>query len=158
MAVETGQVAPDFEAPIDGGETIRLGSLRGGKVVLYFYPKDSTPGCTTEACGFRDLYPDFTGVGAEILGVSKDTIKRHDGFRSKYELPFRLVSDTDGAICEAYGTWVKKKNYGKEYMGIERSTFLIDEEGVVRAVWRKVRVKGHVDAVLDAAKGLSRHA
>ena len=154
MGLEAGHPAPDFTAPTDGGATITLSDLRGRSVVLYFYPKDSTPGCTREACGFRDAYPDFGGVDAEILGVSKDSVKRHDNFKAKQQLPFRLVSDGDGAICEAYGTWVQKKLYGREYMGIERATFLIDKAGTVRQIWRKVKVAGHVDAVLAAARGL----
>ena len=152
--LKVGMQAPDFEAPIDGGESVRLSTLRGRKVVLYFYPKDSTPGCTTEACGFRDALPDFSAIDAEILGVSKDSVKRHDNFRAKYDLPFHLVADTSGEVCEAYGVWVLKKNYGREYMGIQRATFLVDEAGVIREIWRKVRVKGHVDAVLAAAQAL----
>jgi len=122
--------------------------------VLYFYPKDSTPGCTKESCGFRDAMPDFSESGAVILGVSKDSVARHDKFKAKYELPFTLLSDGDGAICEAYGTWVEKSLYGRKYMGIERATFLIDEKGVVQAVWRKVKVKGHVEQVLEAVRRL----
>ena len=152
--ITEGSAAPDFEAPTDGGVSLKLSGLKGKKVVLYFYPKDDTPGCTKEACGFAENMPDFGEVDAEIIGVSKDSVARHDKFKAKYELPFTLVSDEDGAICEAYGTWVEKKNYGRTYMGIERATFLIDEEGVVRKVWRKVRVNGHVDAVLEAAKAL----
>ncbi|MEJ2122770.1 MAG: thioredoxin-dependent thiol peroxidase [Alphaproteobacteria bacterium] len=154
MSVEIGQPAPDFSVPGDGGGTVSLSALKGKPVVLYFYPKDDTPGCTTEACGFRDARPDFSKVKAEIIGVSKDSVKRHDNFKNKYDLNFALASDEDGKICEAYGVWVMKKNYGREYMGIERSTFLIDKNGIVREIWRKVRVKGHVEAVLEAAKGL----
>ena len=154
MSVDVGQPAPDFSVPADGGGTISLSALKGRPVVLYFYPKDDTPGCTKEACGFRDAMPDFSKVDAEIVGVSKDSVKRHDNFKAKYDLNFGLASDEDGAVCEAYGVWVLKKNYGREYMGIERSTFLIDKEGVVRNVWRKVRVKDHVEAVLEAARAL----
>jgi len=154
MSVEIGQPAPDFSVPGDGGGTVSLSALKGKPVVLYFYPKDDTPGCTTEACGFRDAMPDFSKVKAEIVGVSKDSVKRHDNFKAKHDLNFALASDEDGEVCEAYGVWVMKKNYGREYMGIERSTFLIDKDGIVREIWRKVRVKGHVDAVLEAAKGL----
>jgi peroxiredoxin Q/BCP len=153
MGIDVGDKAPDFTLPADGGGTVSLKALKGKKVILYFYPKDDTPGCTTEACGFRDALPDFRKAKAEIVGVSRDSVKRHDNFKAKYELPFTLGSDEDGAVCEAYGVWVEKVNYGRKYMGIERSTFLIDEKGKVAAVWRKVRVKGHVDAVLDAAKG-----
>jgi peroxiredoxin Q/BCP len=153
MGIDVGDKAPDFTLPADGGGTVSLKALKGKKVILYFYPKDDTPGCTTEACGFRDALPDFRKAKAEIVGVSRDSVKRHDNFKAKYELPFTLGSDEDGAVCEAYGVWVEKVNYGRKYMGIERSTFRIDEKGKVAAVWRKLRVKGHVDAVLDAAKG-----
>jgi peroxiredoxin Q/BCP len=150
--LDVGQPAPDFTAATDGAGEITLSALRGRKVVLYFYPKDDTPGCTTEACGFRDALPDFSGIDAEIVGVSRDSVARHDKFKAKYELPFTLAADEDGEICEAYGTWVEKMNYGKTYMGIERATFLIDAEGVVRRIWRKVKVKDHVADVLAAAK------
>lgn len=152
--IEPGMPAPDFTAPTDGSGTLTLSELRGRKVVLYFYPKDSTPGCTKEACHFKDRWPDFSAVNAEIVGVSKDSVKRHDNFKAKYALPFRLVADVDGSICDNYNTWVTKKLYGREYLGIERSTFLIDEEGVVRHVWRKIKVKGHADNVLEAAQEL----
>jgi len=151
---QPGDKAPDFTAPTDGGDALTLSSLKGKNVVLYFYPKDDTPGCTTEACGFRDNMAALAGSGTVVLGVSRDSVKRHDNFKAKYELPFRLVSDEDGAICEAYGVWVEKVNYGRTYMGIERATFLIDAKGVVRQVWRKVRVKGHVEAVCEAAAAL----
>jgi thioredoxin-dependent peroxiredoxin len=154
MTVEVGTPAPDFQMPTDGGGSIGLKDLRGRKVILYFYPKDDTPGCTTEACGFRDLMPDFSGADAVVIGVSKDSVGSHDKFKAKYELPFTLASDETGEVCESYGTWVEKTNYGRKYMGIERATFLIDADGVVRGVWRKVRVAGHVEAVLEAAKAL----
>ena len=152
--VGPGDKAPAFTMPTDGGGETSLAALEGRKVVLYFYPKDDTPGCTKEACGFRDRVADFAGLGAEIIGVSKDSPAKHDRFKAKYELPFRLASDEDGAVCAAYGTWVKKKNYGRTYMGIERATFLIDEAGVVREVWRKVGVADHVAAVFAAAEAL----
>ena len=152
--VELGKKAPNFKMATDGGGSVALKDLKGRKVVLYFYPKDDTPGCTKEACGFRDALPDFSKLDAEIIGVSKDSIAKHDKFKAKYELPFTLASDEDGSICEAYGTWVEKSMYGKKYMGIERATFLIDEKGVVRGTWRKVKVPGHVDAVLEAAEAL----
>jgi peroxiredoxin Q/BCP len=123
-------------------------------VVVYFYPKDDTPGCTSEACGFRDNLPAFRKVDAEIIGISKDSVARHDKFKAKYELPFTLAADEDGKVCEAFGVWVEKSNYGKKYMGIERSTFLIDGKGAVRSVWRKVKVDGHVEEVLAAARDL----
>jgi len=152
---KSGDKAPGFKAPSDGGGTVDLASLKGKNVVLYFYPKDDTPGCTTEACGFRDNLPAFGKVDAVVLGVSRDTVAKHDKFKAKYELPFTLVADEDGAITEAYGTWVEKSNYGRTYMGIERATFLIDKKGVVRRVWRKVKVKGHVEEVLSAVKELA---
>jgi peroxiredoxin Q/BCP len=153
MNVDVGDKAPDFDLLTDGGGSLKLSSLRGRKVVLYFYPKDSTPGCTIEAEGFRDTLGDFAMAETEIVGVSKDSAKRHDNFKAKFDLPFLLIADTDGTACEAYGVWVEKKNYGRTYMGIERSTFLIDEKGNIAHAWRKVRVKGHVDAVLEAARG-----
>src|SRR3972149_5891109 len=134
--LKEGDKAPDFSAPTDGGGKLKLSSLKGRKVVLYFYPKDDTPGCTSEACGFRDNLKSFGKADAEIIGVSRDSEKSHDKFKEKYELPFTLVADTDGKICEAYGTWVEKSMYGRNYMGIERATLLIDEKGVVRNIWR----------------------
>ncbi len=154
MSAEIGQPAPDFTLPTDGGGTVALKELRGKKVVLYFYPKDDTPGCTKQACGFRDLLPDFSAVDAQVIGVSKDSVAKHDKFKAKYELPFTLASDPEGQTIEAYGAWVEKSMYGKTYMGIDRSTFLIDEAGVLRAVWRKVKVPGHVEEVLAKAKAL----
>jgi len=154
MAVDVGDKAPDFTMPTDGGGTVSLAGLKGKKVVLYFYPKDDTPGCTKEACGFRDSLPDFSGINAEIVGVSKDSVAKHDKFKAKHELPFALGSDEDGKVCEAYGTWVEKSMYGKKYMGIDRATFLIDGEGVIRGAWRKVKVPGHVETVLKAAQAL----
>ena len=147
MSVTEGEKAPDFSMATDGDGTVCLKDLMGKNVVLYFYPKDSTPGCTTEACAFRDLMPDFSKVDAEVIGVSKDSIKRHNKFKAKYELPFLLASDADGDVCERYGVWVEKSMYGKKFMGIERATFLIDGKGKVRKVWRKVKVAGHAEAV-----------
>ena len=152
MSVDVGDKAPEFTLPTDGKGELTLSSLRGKKVVLYFYPKDSTPGCTTEAENFRDAINDFAKARTEVVGVSKDSVKRHDNFKVKYDLNFSLVSDTSGETCQAYGVWVEKQNYGRTYMGIERSTFLIDEQGKIAAIWRKVRVKGHVDAVLEFAR------
>ena len=152
--IDVGDKAPAFNGVTDGGGGLSLKDLKGKKVVLYFYPKDATPGCTTEAQGFRDALDDFAKLGAEIVGVSKDSVKRHDNFKAKHELPFALISDEDGVICEAYGVWQEKKNYGKTYMGIVRTTFLIDENGKVAEIWRNLRVKGHVGKVLEAAKGL----
>ncbi len=154
MSVEVGSPAPDFTMPTDGGGEVSLSSLRGKKVVLYFYPKDDTSGCTKQACGFRDALSDFSGIDAVIIGVSKDSVASHDKFKKKYELPFILASAKDTDTCEAYGVWVEKSMYGKKYFGIERSTFLIDGDGIVRGVWRKVKVDGHVGQVLKAVQDL----
>ena len=154
MSLSEGDQAPDFSIPTDGGGTINLSDLKGKPVVLYFYPKDDTPGCTKEACGFRDALPDFSGVGATIIGVSKDKVAKHDKFKAKFDLNFPLGSDEDGVVCEAYGTWVEKSMYGRKYMGIDRATFLIAADGSIAKIWRKVKVPGHVDAVLAAAKEL----
>ena len=128
-----------------------LKALKGKVVVLYFYPKDDTPGCTAEACAFRDALPDFSKVKAAIIGISRDSVASHAKFKTKFGLPFPLASDEDGKVCQAYGVWVEKSMYGKKYMGIERSTFLIDAKGVIRNVWRKVKVEGHAEEVLNAA-------
>lgn len=154
MTLNVGDKAPDFTMPADGGRTVSLAALKGRPVVLYFYPRDDTPGCTTEACGFRDAMPDFSGLDAAIVGVSRDGVAKHDRFKAKYALPFSLGADESGAVTEAYGVWVEKSLYGRKSMGIERSTFLIDRGGVIRGVWRKVKVRGHVDEVLAAARGL----
>ncbi|MEJ2016575.1 MAG: thioredoxin-dependent thiol peroxidase [Limibacillus sp.] len=152
MTLNPGDKAPDFSMPTDGGGSVSLKDLKGKKVVLYFYPKDDTPGCTKEACGFRDALPDFSGADAEIIGVSKDSVAKHDKFKAKHELPFTLASDEDGSVCEAYGTWVEKSMYGRKYMGIDRATFLIGHDGKIAQIWRKVKVPGHVDEVLAAAR------
>ena len=154
MSVDVGDKAPNFALPTDGGGEISLEDLKGKTVVLYFYPKDDTSGCTKEACGFRDALPDFSNVTAAVVGVSRDPVKKHDKFKEKYDLSFPLASDEEGKTCEDYGTWVEKSMYGRKYMGIERSTFLIDGKGVIRNVWRKVKVPGHVDEVLKAAQAL----
>ncbi|MCW2246234.1 peroxiredoxin Q/BCP [Azospirillum fermentarium] len=151
-AIVAGMPAPDFTMPTDGGGSVTLSALRGTWVILYFYPKDDTSGCTKEACGFRDQLPDFTGADAVVIGVSKDSVASHDKFKAKYELPFTLASDKDAGVAEAYGVWVEKSMYGRKYMGLDRATFLIDPEGVVKQVWRKVKVTGHVEAVLKALK------
>ncbi|MBL4853307.1 MAG: thioredoxin-dependent thiol peroxidase [Robiginitomaculum sp.] len=147
-----GSMAPDFTLPTNGGEEITLSSLRGNMVVLYFYPKDMTPGCTTQAISFSAMKKDFDALGVKIIGMSKDSVTRHDKFIAKHELNFTLASDVDGETIEAYGAWVLKKLYGREYMGIERSTFLIGADGKILHIWRKVRVKAHVEAVLATAK------
>ena len=148
-----GMAAPAFSAGSTGG-TITLESLKGKNVVLYFYPKDNTSGCTKEACGFRDANDDLQDLGVVVLGVSRDSLTSHGNFASKYELNFPLLSDPERELIEAYGTWVEKKNYGRTYFGIERSTFLIDGDGVIRKVWRKVEVKDHVEQVLAAVRDL----
>lgn len=146
----TGKTAPDFTLPRDGGGEISLSALRPAPVVLYFYPRDDTPGCTTEALEFTAALPEFDKAGARVLGISRDTVAKHDRFVAKHALGIPLLADLDGAVCEAYGTWVEKTMYGKTSMGIERATFLIDGEGKVVREWRKVKVKGHVEEVLNA--------
>jgi thioredoxin-dependent peroxiredoxin len=154
MSLKVGDKAPDFTLPTDGGGSISLKELKGKTVVLYFYPRDDTPGCTAEACAFRDSRPDFSKVEAEVVGISRDSVASHDKFKKKFKLPFPLASDEDGNVTEAYGVWVEKSMYGKKYMGIERATFLIDGKGVILDIWRKVKVDGHTDEVLKAAKAL----
>jgi len=154
MSLKVGDKAPDFTLPADGGGTVSLKALKGKPVVLYFYPKDDTSGCTAEACAFRDALPDFSKIKAKIVGVSRDSIASHDKFKAKFDLPFPLASDADGEICEAYGVWVEKSMYGRKYMGIERATFLIDAKGIVRQLWRKVKVPGHAEEVLRAVEAL----
>ncbi|HJU19716.1 MAG TPA: peroxiredoxin [Stellaceae bacterium] len=155
MSLAPGDKAPDFTLPTDGNGTIALSKLAGKTVVLYFYPKDDTSGCTAEACAFRDAFPDFGGTGAVVIGISKDSPAAHDKFKKKYALPFPLASDAGSDVCERYGVWVEKSMYGRKYMGIERSTFLIDGTGTLRGVWRKVKVPGHAAEVLKAARALS---
>jgi len=149
-----GQTAPDFSLPRDGGTMVTLSSLRPGKVVLYFYPKDDTPGCTLEAQDFTARLADFTAAGATVIGVSKDSVQAHDKFCKKHGLGIVLVSDENGQTCEDYGVWLEKSMYGKIYMGIERTTVLIDGAGQVARVWSKVSVKGHADEVLAAVQAL----
>ena len=154
MVIEVGDKAPALTLPAAGGGTVSLAKLKGKIVVAYFYPKDDTSGCTKEAEGFRDVYARLTKAGAEVLGISKDSVASHDKFRKKYDLPFPLLSDAEGTACEAFGTWVEKSLYGRKYMGIERATFLIDGKGVVRRIWRQVKVPGHIDDVVAAVKAL----
>lgn len=154
MTIAIGQPAPDFTLPTDGNGSVTLSALRGKNVVVYFYPKDDTSGCTTQACGFGEQLPHFEKLDATIIGISKDSVASHDKFKAKYKLPFTLASDADSDVTERYGAWAEKNMYGRKYMGIERSTFLIDKDGILRAEWRKVKVPGHVDAVLKAAQGL----
>jgi peroxiredoxin Q/BCP len=151
---EIGAPAPDFTLPADGGRTVALKGLRGRKVVLYLYPKDDTSGCTKEAIGFSERAAEFQAAGAVVLGLSKDPVTSHDGFVAKHGLEVTLLSDESGATVEAYGAWVEKSMYGRKYMGIDPSTFLIDRDGVLRQAWRKVKVPGHVDEVLAAVRAL----
>ena len=149
-----GDDAPDFTLPSSGGGTVSLQALHGKEVVLYFYPKDDTPGCTTEACAFRDAHPQFAGTNAVVLGVSPDTMDSHDRFTTKYSLPFPLLADTDHQVAEAYGAWAEKSMVGRKYMGVDRSTFWIGADGTIKKIWRKVKANGHageVLSVLDAA-------
>lgn len=152
--LQIGNPAPDFLLPSTDGKEVGLDDFLGQYVVLYFYPKDNTPGCTTEACDFRNYHEEFKNLNAVILGISPDPLKSHEKFIEKYQLPFLLLSDENHQIAEKYGVWVMKKNYGREYLGIERSTFIIDKEGKLLKTYRKVKVKGHVEAALDFIKSL----
>ena len=152
--LEAGTPAPDFSAPRDGGEIVTLSGLKGGPVVLYFYPKDNTPGCTMEALDFTALNAEFKAAGVTVIGISRDSVAKHEKFCAKHDLGIALVSDEDGAICEAYGTWGEKVMLGRRYMGIHRATFLIGADGVIARVWPKVKVKGHAAEVLEAARAL----
>jgi thioredoxin-dependent peroxiredoxin len=152
--MEEGQKVVAFDMPTDTDGNVSNENLLGQPYVIYFYPKDDTPGCTTEAKGFTELAAEFAALNVKIIGVSKDTLAKHTKFRTKHELSVLLASDEEGLACEAFGVWVEKNMYGRKYMGIERATFLMDAEGTVCKIWRKVRVKGHVDAVLEAAKEL----
>lgn len=146
--VEAGQTAPDFELQSDTGENVKLSSLRGKPVVLYFYPKDNTSGCTTQACGIRDAWSEFERAGAVVLGVSPDDVASHEGFKRDFDLPFTLLADPDHVVAEMYGVWGEKSRYGRTYMGIVRSTFVIDENGVVKKAMRDVKPATHADDVL----------
>ena len=148
--VAEGTPAPDFALTSDTGETIRLSGLRGRPVVIYFYPKDDTPGCTTQACGIRDVYGEFERAGAVVLGISPDTEKSHGKFRDKYSLPFPLLADSDHSVADTYGVWTEKAFMGKKYMGVTRATFVVDAEGVVKKVFPKVKPATHADDVLAA--------
>lgn len=149
MTVEAGKQAPDFELEASNGKRVKLSDFRGSNVLLYFYPKDMTPGCTTQACDFRDRNDEFKGLDTIILGVSTDSISRHRTFIEKYDLPFVLLADEDHRVAELYGVWQLKKMYGREFMGIERSTFVIDQDGILAGEWRKVKVKDHVEEALE---------
>lgn len=148
--LKEGNRAPDFTAATDTGESLSLSSFRGRSVVLYFYPKDDTPGCTVEACEFRDAFPRFEGVDAVVLGVSPDSVKKHQRFKTKYNLPFTLIADPDHAIAESYGVWGEKMMFGRKYMGVLRTTFIIDAEGRIAKIFRGVKPEGHAQEVEDA--------
>ncbi|MDP2244097.1 peroxiredoxin [Pseudomonas sp.] len=156
MAVALDTPVADFQAPGTSGQQVQLSALQGQHVVIYFYPKDSTPGCTTEGQGFRDQYPAFQAANTLVFGVSRDSLKSHENFKCKQAFPFELISDKDEALCQLFDVIKLKKLYGKEYLGVDRSTFLIDKHGVLRQEWRGVKVPGHVDAVLAAARDLNK--
>ncbi|MGE8499811.1 MAG: peroxiredoxin [Pseudomonas sp.] len=156
MAVTLDTLVADFTAEATSGQTVTLSALKGQQVVIYFYPKDSTPGCTTEGLDFRARFPEFQAANTQVFGVSMDSLKKHESFKCKQEFPFELISDPEHALCDQFGVYQLKKNYGKEYMGIVRSTFLIDKDGVLRQEWRNLRVAGHVDTVLAAAQALHK--
>ncbi|WP_144487322.1 thioredoxin-dependent thiol peroxidase [Bacillus pumilus] len=152
MTIEVGQQVPEIELTSDNGEKVKLSDFKGKHIVLYFYPKDMTPGCTTEACDFRDRHQSFAELDAVIIGVSPDSQDKHQKFKEKHDLPFLLLVDDEQKLSEAFGVWKLKKNFGKEYMGIERSTFLINKEGKLVKEWRKVKVKDHVEEALEELK------
>jgi peroxiredoxin Q/BCP len=154
MSVGEGDMAPDFELPATGGRTVSLAAMTGRPFVLYFYPKADTPGCTKEACAFQEALPQLGRIGLDVIGVSPDKMKPIEKFAEKYDLTFPLASDENKVVAEKYGTWVEKSMYGRKYMGMERSTFLIDAEGRIAKAWRKVSVTGHAAAVLKAAQAL----
>lgn len=154
MALDPGDPMPDFTLPTDGGGTLSAAALAGRRIVVYFYPKDSTPGCTKEAEAFRDAAAELAAAGVTVIGVSPDSVASHDKFKAKHALDFTLIADRDTTLARAFGVWVEKSMYGKKYMGVERSTFLIDEGGTIRRVWRKVKVEGHAIEVLAAARQL----
>jgi peroxiredoxin len=152
MSLQPGDPAPDFDVPSDGGGRVRLADFKGKALVLYFYPKDDTTGCTSEAQAFAGSLAEFKAAGAAVVGVSKDSVKSHDKFKAKYELNFPLGSDADGAVVERYEVWVEKSMYGRKYMGIERATYLVDGAGRIVRIWRKVKVPGHAAEVLSAVR------
>jgi peroxiredoxin Q/BCP len=155
MTIALDQAVPDFQAQATSGQALSLAGLKGQQVVLYFYPKDSTPGCTTQGQGFRDAQEAFKAANTVVLGVSRDSLKSHENFKAKQGFPFELISDKDEALCQLFDVIKLKKLYGKEYQGVDRSTFLIDRDGVLRQEWRAVKVPGHVEAVLAAAQALA---
>lgn len=153
-----GDTAPDFTLPTDSDGSLSLDVFKGQKLVLYFYPKDDTPGCTKQACAFKESLEDFNDLNTAVIGISKCSPSKHDKFKAKYKLNFPLASDEDGDVCERYGVWVEKNMYGRKYMGIERTTFLIDEDGKIAKIWRKVKVKDHIDEVKAAIADLAKAA
>ena len=154
MTLSVGDKIPDITLPANGGRTVGFKDFKGKKLVVYFYPKDNTPGCTQEGQDYRDLYKQYVKAGADIVGISKDSVKSHDNFVAKFEFPFTLLADTEGVACDAFGAIVEKSMYGRKYMGIDRCTWLFDEKGKLRQVWRGVKVKGHAAEVLEAVKAL----
>tara|TARA_B100001250_G_scaffold111847_1_gene94534 strand:- start:4824 stop:5306 length:483 start_codon:yes stop_codon:yes gene_type:complete len=154
IKLNEGDTAPDFTAPTNGGDEISLSQFRGQTVVLYFYPKDNTPGCNKEACGFRDAHTEIATKNAVVLGVSADSVAKHEKFIEKFELPFKLIADENKDICKAYGVWEEKKFMGRTFLGINRQTFLIDADGIVQKIWPKVKVAEHAKEVLDALEAL----
>lgn len=156
--LKIGDIAPDFTLPADNNQEVSLSKFKGQHVVLFFYPKDDTPGCTKEACGFNDLLLQFENLNATVIGISKCSVKKHDKFKAKYDLNFPLASDENGDVCETYGTWKEKSMYGKTYMGIERTTVLIDETGAITQIWRKVKVPGHVEDVQKTLEAQTQKA
>lgn len=157
-ALSAGDKAPDFTLPTGDGGSVSLAALRGRIAVVYFYPKDDTPGCTKEACAFRDAMGALEKEGAAVIGISKDSPARHAAFTAKYDLNFPLASDEDGAVCEAYGVWIEKSMYGRRYMGIDRATFVIGPDGTIAQLWRKVKVPGHADEVMKVVRSCKKAA
>lgn len=158
MALKIGSKAPDFTLPADGGGSIKLSDFQGQSLILYFYPKDDTSGCTKQACSFTENLSSFNKIKARVIGVSRDSVASHDKFKKKYGLKFPLASDEEGKVCAKYGVWVEKSMYGRKYMGIERTTFLIDEQGNIAHIWSKVKVDGHIADVLQVLKDRKKNA
>lgn len=152
--LSTGDIAPDFELETDGNGTVQLSALKGSPAIVYFYPKDDTPGCTKQAIAFSEAQAEFEALGIKIIGISPDNVAKHDKFKAKHDLTIVLAADPEKTACEAYGVWIEKSMYGKKYMGVDRSTFLVDKDGKLARIWRKVKVKGHIEEVLEAAKAL----
>ncbi len=157
-ALTEGSMAPEIDLPTDGGGNFLLSDMRGEKVLVYFYPKDDTSGCTKESCSFNENLKSLERLGCAVVGISKDSVKSHDKFKAKYNLQFVLASDENSDVCERYGVWAQKSMYGRKYMGIERTTFLIDEHGKIARIWNKVKVDGHTEEVLEALKELKKAA